>query len=168
MKMKPTASQIAMDGPIQIHKVSDGTKSRLGEFPRLSSFEDVVKLTEITTKGSSWDLLSCSSTRSRRAPRLSERSLTERRPTFRISIPPTIPPLELSESIMVPQVEARPYSWPIDGGFNPRTTALVIVDMQKDCEFSTPSQRVKAFILNSRIWYQTSFRMLRCETQIRI
>ncbi|KAF4635319.1 hypothetical protein G7Y89_g2786 [Cudoniella acicularis] len=33
---------------------------------------------------------------------------------------------------MGPQVEATPYSWPVDGGFNPETTALVIIDMQKD------------------------------------
>ncbi|EHK99895.1 Isochorismatase-like hydrolase [Glarea lozoyensis ATCC 20868] len=33
---------------------------------------------------------------------------------------------------MTAQVEARPYAWPMDGAFNPRTTALVIIDMQKD------------------------------------
>ncbi|KAH8672081.1 putative Peroxyureidoacrylate/ureidoacrylate amidohydrolase RutB [Tricladium varicosporioides] len=30
------------------------------------------------------------------------------------------------------QVEANPYLWPVDGGLDPKTTALVIIDMQKD------------------------------------
>jgi hypothetical protein len=74
---------------------------------------------------------------------LSERTVTQPRPTLRISIPPIIPPLELLQpnSKMSSQIEARPYSWPMDGGFNPRTTALVIVDMQKDCEFLPHSKK---------------------------
>lgn len=31
-------------------------------------------------------------------------------------------------------VEAEPYRWPHDGSLDPRTTALVIIDMQKDCK----------------------------------
>ena len=33
------------------------------------------------------------------------------------------------------QIEAIPYDWPHDAGFSPFTTAFVVVDMQRDCEF---------------------------------
>jgi hypothetical protein len=32
------------------------------------------------------------------------------------------------------QIEAVPYDWPHDAGFSPFTSALVIVDMQRDCK----------------------------------
>lgn len=32
------------------------------------------------------------------------------------------------------QIQAVPYNWPHDAGFSPFTSALVIVDMQRDCE----------------------------------
>lgn len=31
-------------------------------------------------------------------------------------------------------VEAEPYRWPHDGSLDPKSTALVIIDMQKDCK----------------------------------
>jgi hypothetical protein len=33
------------------------------------------------------------------------------------------------------QLPAVPYDWPHDASFTPYTTALVIIDMQKDCEY---------------------------------
>lgn len=39
---------------------------------------------------------------------------------------------------MESSVEASPYMWPHDGSLDPKTTALVIIDMQKDCEFPFP------------------------------
>lgn len=33
------------------------------------------------------------------------------------------------------QLPATPYDWPHDASFTPYTTALVIIDMQKDCEY---------------------------------
>jgi hypothetical protein len=41
----------------------------------------------------------------------------------------------LSMSRMKSSIEASPYKWPHDSSFDPKTTALVIIDMQKDCEF---------------------------------
>lgn len=35
---------------------------------------------------------------------------------------------------MDPRIDAAPYLWPHDSTFNPKTTALVIIDMQKDCK----------------------------------
>jgi hypothetical protein len=32
------------------------------------------------------------------------------------------------------QIEAVPYDWPHDAGFSPFTTALLIIDMQRDCQ----------------------------------
>ncbi|KAG9237018.1 putative Peroxyureidoacrylate/ureidoacrylate amidohydrolase RutB [Amylocarpus encephaloides] len=33
---------------------------------------------------------------------------------------------------MAAKVKAKPYSWPIEAGIDPKTTALVIIDMQRD------------------------------------
>ena len=33
------------------------------------------------------------------------------------------------------RIDASPYLWPHDSTFEPKTTALVIIDMQKDCKF---------------------------------
>lgn len=43
-------------------------------------------------------------------------------------------------SEMESSVEASPYNWPHDGSFDPKTTALVIIDMQKDCTFEQQFQ----------------------------
>lgn len=32
------------------------------------------------------------------------------------------------------QVAASPYAWPHDASLSPATTALVVIDMQRDCE----------------------------------
>jgi hypothetical protein len=49
---------------------------------------------------------------------------------------------------MQPRIEASPYLWPHDSTFDQKTTALVIIDMQKDCGcqhiFMTP--RVVLFL----------------------
>lgn len=34
------------------------------------------------------------------------------------------------------QLPAIPYDWPHDASFTPYTTALVIIDMQKDCKWA--------------------------------
>lgn len=39
----------------------------------------------------------------------------------------------LSLSSMDASIDAEPYKWPHDGSFDPATTALVIIDMQRDC-----------------------------------
>lgn len=38
------------------------------------------------------------------------------------------------------QISARPYDWPYDGSLSPETTALVVIDMQNDCQ-SVPGPR---------------------------
>ena len=35
------------------------------------------------------------------------------------------------------QIEAVPYSWPHDASFGKFTTALVLIDMQRDCKYTT-------------------------------
>ncbi len=44
------------------------------------------------------------------------------------------------------QIEAVPYEWPHDASFSKFTTALVIIDMQKDC---------KSNILTAEFWHRT-------------
>lgn len=34
---------------------------------------------------------------------------------------------------MEPKIDALPYKWPSDGILDPKTTALVVIDMQMDC-----------------------------------
>lgn len=46
---------------------------------------------------------------------------------------PTI--LTFSHSKMNSSIDASPYKWPHDNSFDPKTTALVIIDMQQDCEY---------------------------------
>lgn len=36
-------------------------------------------------------------------------------------------------------VKALPYDWPHDSSFGPRTTALVMIDMQRDCMYTSDS-----------------------------
>ena len=45
--------------------------------------------------------------------------------------PPRAPPHHKARK---GQIQAVPYNWPHDAAFNPFTTALVMVDMQRDCE----------------------------------
>lgn len=56
------------------------------------------------------------------------RQLPERKPLKTLSIS------DLSFSPMDASIDAQPYRWPHNGGFSPETTALVIIDMQKDCK----------------------------------
>jgi len=42
---------------------------------------------------------------------------------------------ERGDTAMSGPVRAEPYHWPHDGRFEPATTALVIIDMQRDCTF---------------------------------
>jgi hypothetical protein len=46
---------------------------------------------------------------------------------------------------MESRVEASPYSWPHDGTLDQKTTALVVIDMQRDC---------KSILLSSAIGFQ--------------
>ncbi|PQE08358.1 isochorismatase family protein [Rutstroemia sp. NJR-2017a WRK4] len=48
---------------------------------------------------------------------------------------PDMETLTISDAVSLDdgQVSARPYNWPHDSSLDPSTTALVIVDMQKDC-----------------------------------
>lgn len=56
--------------------------------------------------------------------------LPERKPLQTLTI------ADLTLSDMDASIDAQPYKWPHNGGFSPETTALVIIDMQKDCKFS--------------------------------
>lgn len=47
------------------------------------------------------------------------------------------PILHRHHNTMDPCIDAVPYRWPHDSSFDPKTTALVIIDMQKDCKYST-------------------------------
>lgn len=54
---------------------------------------------------------------------------------FKLSFPssPSHPRLSHAMRINSGPVDAKPYQWPHDGEFNRTNTALVIIDMQRDC-----------------------------------
>jgi len=47
------------------------------------------------------------------------------------------------------RVDAQPYHWPHDAPMDSNTTALVIIDMQKDCKY-TDFQCYAVFFLHER------------------
>lgn len=73
-----------------------------------------------------WDENGCG------APRAYLRSGSYSTPNIRSSFIPI--------NITMSSISARPYGWPHDGSLSPKTTALLIVDMQNDCKFSKPSR----------------------------
>jgi hypothetical protein len=46
---------------------------------------------------------------------------------------------------------AAPYDWPHDASFSPENTALVIIDMQRDCKSQTSHFTHQFFGLESRL-----------------
>lgn len=40
----------------------------------------------------------------------------------------------MSDGPLQRQIRAEPYHWPHDASFTPQNTALVIIDMQRDCK----------------------------------
>lgn len=45
------------------------------------------------------------------------------------------------------QLKAKPYLWPHDASLHPQTTALVVIDMQRDCTTTEAHIHVKRHIL---------------------
>jgi hypothetical protein len=60
-------------------------------------------------------------------------------PTTKLSVEKTInlkSILHRPLGSMEPRIDAAPYLWPHDSTFDPKTTALVIIDMQNDCKYN--------------------------------
>lgn len=52
-----------------------------------------------------------------------------------LDYPPQALDIGYWNSINMPTVPAKPYLWPQDGSFSRSSTALVIIDMQNDCQY---------------------------------
>jgi len=48
--------------------------------------------------------------------------------------------------VTVERVDAQPYNWPHDASMDSKTTALVIIDMQKDCKYTIFQSFVSFFL----------------------
>jgi hypothetical protein len=114
----------------------DGTKTKLAHFHRMSNDDPLDKAESTITPSVRQNLFNCFAfLRPRKSEKYAEQirrqNLERRTPT-----PSIIPALSFVK--MASQVDAAPYAWPVSGGMNPNTTALVIIDMQKDCEYHLP------------------------------
>lgn len=49
------------------------------------------------------------------------------------------------------QVTATPYDWPNDATFTPYTTALVLIDMQRDCKLATSHESLSLSLLKWQV-----------------
>ena len=127
-----------MEGPMHYRPSGapvNGTSPKLVHFPRISS--DTSPLKQEATIDTSrkyhrsvFDIFSF--LRSKRQEKLiliRDPDLPERKAPLK----PTIQRHSILK--MESSVEATPYRWPHDGSLDPKTTALVIIDMQKDCKF---------------------------------
>jgi hypothetical protein len=115
---------------------SANTSSRLVQFPESTYIEEKKPRKPVTSTQSSFQLnvLSCFGFFTSK-PREKKPQWAQRVPERTILKAPTISTLSLSK--MDSSIEAKPYKWPHDSSFDPKTTALVIIDMQKDCECLT-------------------------------
>ena len=110
----------------------NGTSSKLVH--RISNDDDPKHGAETPANRSRRSFLNCfglfSSTKPERS-KVSARPVQPKRKNLRTSTISTISLARMDSSI-----DASPYKWPHDNSFDPKTTALVIIDMQKDCEYS--------------------------------
>jgi hypothetical protein len=127
-----------MEGPMHYRPSGgpvNGTNPKLVHFPRISSETSPLKreTTIATSRNHHQSFLNIFSfLRSKRQERpilIRDSDIQERKAPLK--------PIIQRHSIhkMQSSVEASPYLWPHDGSLDPKTTALVIIDMQKDCEY---------------------------------
>ena len=115
-----------------------GTSTKLVHFPRISNDDQPPKPATSSTRFPQ-SLLNCFSffhtKRAERPVVLKDPPAPEQKLPAKSSIKPVLP--RQSFSIMESRIDASPYMWPHDYSFSPETTALVIIDMQKDCGYSS-------------------------------
>jgi len=126
-----------MEGPTEAPP-SAGTKfsSKLVQFPESTWNNEEKKQAKPATSTRNhflFNLLNCFGTFSSKPRERKEPGRAQRLPERKILRTPTLSTLSLSK--MDSNIEASPYKWPHDSTFDTKTTALVIIDMQKDCEY---------------------------------
>lgn len=119
----------------------DRTKAKLVHFHRMSnddplekSEQEKVEPSIAPTSSFRRTLMNCFAfLRPRKTHKLNAEQVRRQDLERRIPTPSIIPALSFAK--METQVDAAPYAWPISGGMHPNNTALVIIDMQKDCKY---------------------------------
>ncbi|TVY46689.1 Peroxyureidoacrylate/ureidoacrylate amidohydrolase [Lachnellula occidentalis] len=110
----------------------DHTNTKLVHFHRMSNDGFPEKAVDPSiTPLPHWKLFNCFAIfQPRKTTRLNAEQARRLDLERRTPTPLIIPALSFTK--MRAQVDATPYAWPTSGGINPMTTALVIIDMQKD------------------------------------
>jgi len=125
-----------MEGPksyTPTMEASADASSKLVHFSRTSK-EDTLResaTSSRTTTSFPQTLLNCFSFLRSRRSRHQCKTSTIHFSEQKDFIAPTISTVSLK---MEPSIKAEPYNWPHGCDFNPTTTALVIIDMQRDCK----------------------------------
>lgn len=114
-----------------------GTSGKLVQFPRISNDDPLLKSATASKRSFPRTLFHCFAFFQSKLTGPSEKSpisTVTQIPERKAPPPSTVSSISMSK--MESHIEASPYAWPHDGTFNPKTTALVIIDMQKDCALS--------------------------------
>lgn len=118
------------------------SKSNLIQFPRISDDEQSRKESTITAFPRCL-FNNCVSFLGNKKPKKHRFPPRTQVPDCKIVRIPQILPLWHSK--MDSSIDASPYKWPHDNSFDPKTTALVIIDMQKDCgSFPLPRLNIQS------------------------
>ena len=147
-----------MEGPTETPPTA-GTSSKLVSFPESTWNNEDKKLpkaaSSIPRHSFPLNLLTFFGTFSSKSRARKKPARVQRDPERKILRTSTISSLSLYR--MASRIEAVPYKWPHDSSFDSKTTALVIIDMQKDCEYNSISFRLHpTFILHSPPFFQVT------------
>jgi len=111
---------------------SASTSPKLVQFPENNEDKKLPRPVTSTRSSFPHNLLNCVRLFTSKPREKKQSYQPQRVPERKILKTPTLSTLSLSK--MDSSIEAKPYKWPHDNSFDPKTTALVIIDMQKDCE----------------------------------
>jgi len=120
--LNPSCGSVPATSPVLVH-ISQCSR------------EDTLRESTTSTKSFHRTLLNCFSSLFLQSKRSNQRHTA---PSSRFSEPGYFRGSSVSTisvDRMEPDIEALPYRWPHDGSFDPKTTALIIIDMQMDCKY---------------------------------
>jgi len=114
---------------------SAGASPIIARIPRIGN-ETASRRSTISYKSFSGSILKCLSIVSR-SPKAKKQLRAHQAllPRHKEVRPYTASTISNDKMYAKTSIEAEPYSWPHDGSFDPKTTALVVIDMQNDCEY---------------------------------
>ncbi len=153
-----------MEGPTETPPTA-GTSSKLVSFPESTWDNEDKKLPKLpaSTPRHSFplNLLTFFGTFSSKSSARKKPARVQRDPGRKILRTSTVSSLSLYR--MESSIQAVPYKWPHDSSFDSNTTALLIIDMQKDCKYSS-----NQFIFAPLSFYisSSSFQVFTCDQEV--